>query len=210
MMMARYGIDRVRGGHYCAPAREDIEARLRAHGYWEQIRRSAMEHVSFDTRASWSDALDAFLAQALHYYDDGYTDEQREAVFLQGCRLTRYAYWHDDFEPGLDWAYWGKRGVLPVLLSFKYNRTVGSRSLRPYDVLQAAMSRTRNGAQQLHRLFLLCWQAYRPDAKPDQQVWVDARMQEMEARSDHDHRYDTFTSILLPETRSLLRARQRT
>lgn len=207
MLMARHGIDRVRGGHYCALAREDIDAALRAHGHWEHVRRSGMERVSFDTQASWSDALDAFLVQALRYYDGGYTDAQREAVFLEGCRLTRYAYWHDDFAPGLDWVYWGKRGVLPVLLSFKYDRTVGSRALRPYDVLRAALSRTRNGAQQLHRLFLLCWQAWRPDAKPEQQAWVDARVRELDARGDHDHRYDALTSILLPETRSLLRSR---
>jgi predicted GIY-YIG superfamily endonuclease len=204
-LMLRYGIDKVRGGHFSYIDQALVEAQLRARGIWERMKLTELEHRVFDTEACWSDALDGFLDTALCYYDAGAPDDQHNAIFAACYKLTRYRHWHEDFTPGLKWHFWSRKGILPILLSFKLGRPVGSGSASAYEVLAAALNRGRHGRHPLRRLFLLAWQAYQPPTTDKQAAAVNRFMEYLNDENEADPQYDIFVSVLLPETRPLLR-----
>ncbi|WP_234086828.1 GIY-YIG nuclease family protein [Azonexus sp. R2A61] len=204
-LMLRYGIDKVRGGHFSYPDQTLVETNLRGKGYWERIKQAELGCQAFDTEASWADALDRFIELAVAYYDAGAPVDQHDAIFAACYRLTRYHYWHEDFAPGLSWHFWNRKGILPVLLSFKFGRPVGSRLASAYDVLAAALNRGRDGAHPLRRLFLLAWQAYAPPTTGNQAMSVARFMEYLSEETVAECRYDAFVSVLLPEMRYLLR-----
>jgi hypothetical protein len=204
-LMLRYGIAKVRGGHFSYPDLTLVESQLRGRGHWERIKQAELGRQSFDTEASWAEALDSFIDVAVAYYDAGAPADQHDAVFAACYRLTRYRYWHEDFAPGLGWQFWNRKGILPVLLSFKLGRPVGSRLASTYDVLAAALTRGRNGTDPLRRLFLIAWQAYVPPTTGNQAAAVTRLMEYLNDRTSVDRQYDAFVSVLLPETRYLLR-----
>lgn len=204
-LMLRYGIDKVRGGHYSYVDQALVEAQLRAHGIWERVKRAELEHSAFDMETNWGDVLDRFLDTALRYYDAGAPDDQNNAVFAACYKLTRYHHWHEDFAPGLNWHFWSRKGILPILLSFKLGRTVGSGSASAYEVLAAALTRGRHGRHPLRRLFLLAWQAYQPPTTEKQAAAVNRYMEYLNDETEADRQYDMFVSVLFPETRHLLR-----
>lgn len=205
-LMIRHGIGCVRGGHFSYPDQTLVEHQLRAKGAWERVAKAKHDRAPVDTEDAWSEALDGFLETALVYYDAGSPWKMRETMFSAIYRLSRYRYWHEDFSPALGWEFWGGKGILPVLLSFKLGRTVGSKSTGPFDVLAAAMTRGSLRGYPLRRIFLLTWQAFRP-AMTDQQATTLARfMDYLNADTLYDRRFDAFVSVLFPETRSLLRS----
>ena len=204
-LMIRHGIGRVRGGPFCYPDQTLVEHQLRVNGAWERVAKAKHDRSPIDTEDAWSEALDGFVKTALAYYDAGSPWEQREAMFSAIYRLSRYRYWHEDFSPGLSWEFWGGKGILPVILSFKLGRTVGSKSAGPFDVLAAALTRGRARGYPLRRLILLTWQAFQP-AITDQQATTLARFMEyLDVDASYDRRFDAFVSVLFPETRHLLR-----
>lgn len=205
-LMVEYGIDNVRGGHFSQTETIDVEPALRAYGVWDRVKQAQFRTVALDLESSWSDALDGFLDMALRYYDAGAPAELRDEVFAAAYRLTRYRYWREAFAPTLDWAFWNPKGVLPVLLSFKLRRPVSSRLSCSYEVLAAALSRSRHGAHRLRRLFLLAWQAYQPPTTDNQAATVVRFMEYLDEATEWDRQYDDFVSVLFAETRSLLRA----
>lgn len=204
-LMLRYGMDKVRGGHFCYPDQEYVEGHLRGRGHWARIKQAQLGREAFSTEASWADALDSFLEAALRYYDAGAPADQHDAVFAACYGLTRYRYWHEDFAPGLSWHFWSRKGILPVLLSFKLGRPVGNGLASAYEVLAAALTRGRSGKHPLRRLFLLVWQAYMPETTKNQAATATRFMEYLNDGSEADRQYDAFVSVLLPETRYLLR-----
>ena len=204
-LMLRHGIDKVRGGHFCYPDLQLVESHLRGHGHWERIKRAQLEREAFSTEESWAEALDGFLEMALSYYDAGAPSDRHDDVFAACYRLTRYKHWHEDFVPGLCWQFWNRKGILPVLLSFKLGRPVGNRLATAYDVLAAALTRGQNGKHPLRRLFLLAWKTFSPETTKNQAVTVKRFFEYLSDGSDVDRQYDAFVSVLFPETRYLLR-----
>ncbi|WP_080411132.1 GIY-YIG nuclease family protein [Burkholderia ubonensis] len=204
-LMSEHGIERVRGGHFCQSDQAKIEANLRATGAWDRIKQAQAPKTAWGVDASWSDALDEFLNVAVQYYDAGAPENLRDGVFAASYRLTRYRFWREEFAPGLAWDFWSPKGVLPVLLSFKYQRPVSSRLPSSYDVLAAALNRGRGGNHPLRRLFLLTWKAYQPPTTDKQAATVERFMEYLAEDEEYDRRYDDFVSVLLPETRNLLR-----
>ena len=102
-------------------------------------------------------------------------------------------------------AFWGGKGILPVLLSFKRGRTVGSRLDGPFNVLAAALCRGKNGHHPLRRLFLKVWQTYEPPRTATQAITLEKFLTYLDEETEYDRQYDEFISVLLPETRHLLR-----
>ena len=135
---------------------------LRGHGRWERSGSAALKG-SFNTEGKLGRRLDEFLELALRYYDAGAPADLHDAVFSACYRLTRYRYWHEDFAPGLSWQFWNRKGILPVLLSFKLGRPVGNRLASVYDVLAKEHSRAGRTGRTLCRLFLKTWQTYTPE-----------------------------------------------
>ena len=204
-LMLQHGADKVRGGQYANVSQELVDIALRSHGHWDKFKRRELDRQAFESEANWGEALDDFLRVALAYYDAGAPVEQCDAVFAACYRLTRYRYWREEFAPGLSWDFWSRKGVLPILLTFKYGRVIGSRSRSPYEVLAAALTRGRQGDPTLQRLFLLAWKGYLPPARPNQAVATDRFMQCLTQPIVFDRQYDEFVSVLLPELRHLLR-----
>lgn len=204
-LILRHGLDKVRGGHFAYADQMRVEDQLRSRGIWERIKLTELDRQFVDTEARWSDALDHFLDVALRFYDAGGPKAQQDEVFAACYRLTRYRYWHEDFTPGLNWGFWNRKGILPVLLSFKLGRPVGSGLATSYDVLAAAMTRGKSGQHPLRRLFLLVWQAYQPPVTDNQVTATKRFMAYLESGDAFDRQYDAWVSILLPETRHLLR-----
>lgn len=204
-LMSRHGIDKVRGGHFCYLDQELVEYHLRRCGQWERIKQAQLGREAVNSEASWAEALDGFLEVVLNYYDAGAPADRHDAVFAACYRLTRYRYWHEDFAPGLSWQFWNRKGILPVLLSFRLGRPVGNSLASAYDVLAAALTRGRNGKHPLRRLFLLAWQAYMPETTKNQAVTAGRFMEYLSDGTEADRQYDAFVSVLLPETRHLLR-----
>ncbi|CAB3754820.1 MULTISPECIES: GIY-YIG nuclease family protein [Burkholderia] len=205
-LMSEHGIERVRGGHFCKIDQAGTEADLRAKGGWDRIKQAQARKTAWGSDASWSDALDAFVNIAVQYYDAGAPENLRDDVFAAAYRLTRYRFWREEFAPGLAWDFWNPKGILPVLLSFKLRRPVSSGLPSSYDVLAAALNRGRGGKHPLRRLFLLAWKAYRPPTTDKQDIAVDRFLEYLANDEEYDRGYDDFVSVLLPETRNLLRA----
>ncbi|MBA4192349.1 MAG: hypothetical protein C0467_30630, partial [Planctomycetaceae bacterium] len=172
---------------------------------WQAIKQKTYDRQYFALDSNWSDALDSFLMRALTYHDSGAPKELADDLFTEGYKLTRYRYWSEDFAPGLSWHFWGRKGILPVLLSFKYGRTIGSHLAGPFDVLAAALTRGQGKGYPLRRLFLLAWQTYLPPVTRTQAITLKRFMDYLDDGTTYDCQYDPFVSILLPETRHLLR-----
>lgn len=204
-LMIRHGIDYVRGGHFCYLEKAIVEHHLYQKGAWERIVKAKYDKEQLDTEKGWAEALDDVLGEALAYYDAGAPLDQREAVFAAICRLSRYCYWHSDYSPALNREFWDVKGVLPVLLSFKLGRPVGSKLAGPFDILAAALNRGRNGTHPLRRLFLLAWQAYTPTITDRQAATLSRFMTYLDAEIGFDGKYDAFVAVLFPETRHLFR-----
>ena len=204
ILMLKHGISKVRGGYYTQTEQRLVEVQLRAHGAWERIKQVELGKKAFNYELSWDDALDNFLDVALKYYDEGSPEHMHETVFATFFSLTRYPYWDDIFAPCLGWSFWSKKGILPVLLSFKHARTVGSKLPSAYDVLAAALNRGKNGKHPLRRLFLLGWRSFQPPTTDKQAETVIRFMSYLDEGTEFDRQYDAFVSILFPEMRALL------
>lgn len=204
-LMLRHGRDKVRGGQYANVSQELVDKTLRYRGHWEKLKRRELDRQAFESEGSWAEALDDFLKVALAYYDAGAPADHCDAVFAACYRLTRYRYWREEFAPALSGDFWSKKGVLPVLLTFRYGRVIGSRSKSPLDVLAAALTRGRRNEPSLQRLFLLAWKGCLPPVSPNQAATVDRFMQYLAQPIAFDRQYDEFVSVLLPELRHLLR-----
>lgn len=200
--MELFGRHRVRGGQYCMLDQAAVDAALVRQGHWERVERATLASRSFDLQDSWDSALEHVVAMALKYYASPGADT-RDVLFSALYTLTRYRFWHHDFDAALDSAYWDRAGILPVLLSFRDDRPVASQCKDAYSVLAAAMTRTRRNGPHFHHLFLHGWTAFAPSATDAQHAritqWIDALLVES------DRRYDEFTAILLPRMRYLLR-----
>lgn len=206
-VMLKYGIDKVRGGQYIFVSKTRLQEHLISKGHWARLKKNELDKLPFiNTEDSWSEALERFLSTMLNYYDNGALKERREDLFFSCYSLTRYHYWRSDFEPGLSNTFWDLKGVLPVLLTFKHKRVIGSGSVSPYEVLAAALMRGTQGNHPLRRIFLLAWRFYRPAATENQLVTVERFMKYLDDDSCVENKYDSFVSVLLPELRHLLRS----
>lgn len=201
-MMEQFGRERVRGGKYCMLDQAEVDATLIQQGQWEIVERAALGRRSYELQGHWDTALDNVLTVALQHYQSPSTDS-RERLFAAMYGLTRYRFWHADFDEALDAAYWDEKGILPVLLSFRDNRPVASNCQDAFCVLGAAMSRTRRHGPPLHHLFMFGWTAFVPSCTSVQEL--KAAQWQRALPKDRDRRYDEFTSILLPKMRYLLR-----
>lgn len=201
--MAQFGRRHVRGGQYCAIDQAEIDAVLLRHGHWDRIERAALERRDYLLQSSWHDALERLLTLAQRYYLAP-SDATREALFSALYGLTRYQFWHSDFEAALDSAYWSEHGILPVLLSFRYNRPLASQCQHAFCVLAGAMQRRRRNGPAQHHLFLSAWTAFKPPATAAQEVKIAQWRGALPA--ERDRRYDEFTAVLLPQMRYLLRS----
>lgn len=204
ILMLKHGINKVRGGYYTQREQSLVEVQLRAHGAWERIKQAKLGKRAFNYELNWSDALDNFLNVALNYYDEDSPEKTHETIFATFFSLTRYPYWDEAFSPCLGWSFWNQKGILPVLLSFKHARTVGSKLPSAYDVLAAALNRGKNGKHPLRRLFLLGWRSFQPPTTDKQAETVTRFMSYLDEGTEFDRQYDAFVSILFPEMRSLL------
>lgn len=204
-LMLQHGADKVRGGQYIFASQELVDTALRSHGHWHRFRRRDLDRQAFESQASWGEALDDFLKVALAYYEAGAPADQHDVVFAACYRLTKYRYWREEFAPGLSWHFWNRKGVLPVLLTFRHDRVIASRSNSPYEVLAAALNRGRRNEPTLRRLFLLAWRGYLPAVTSNQAVSVERFMRHLTQEAIFDNQYDEFVSVLLPELRHLLR-----
>lgn len=205
-LMERYGIERVRGGRYTVLQQELVERTLKSHNVWDRVNQAELRSKGFDTQTSWGDAVDDFLAKALGYYDSDAPKDQVPDVFSACYRLTRYRQWREDYMPGLSWEFWNAKGILPVLLSFRLARPVASGVSTPFEVLAAALTRGKNGTHPLRRLFLLAWRAFRAPTTDNQSKTIARFMNYLENACAYDDQYDSFVSMLFPETRHLLRS----
>jgi len=206
ILMMEHGVERVRGGHFSNVDLPAAEYALRTLGHWERVKKAALDHTAVSIEASWADALDGFLETALHHYDNE-NSRSDEAIFAACYGLTRHRYWHEDFAPALNRDFWGAKGVLPVLLTFKLGRPVASGLRTPCDVLAAALTRGRGGHHPMRRLFLLAWQAFQPPAGTAQERTIERFMTYLSDESEAVRDYDAFVSVLFPITRHLLRCR---
>ena len=205
--MASYGKHNVRGGHFSFVNDNAVDVAIWGRGAASQLMQHKLQTVGMDVDAPWSVAIDSFLDSALEYYDEGGPEPLREVVFAKVFRLTRYAYWRESFSPCLSAAFWGPKGVLPVLLSFKLGRPVASKHKYVYDVLASAMSRGRNGLHPHRNLYLKVWQAYDPQVTNNQVPVVARLMQQLNPAEKWDHQFNDGVSVFLPETRQLLRCK---
>ncbi|QCR36972.1 GIY-YIG nuclease family protein [Nissabacter sp. SGAir0207] len=203
-LMIQYGIDKVRGGCYTNIEQKLVEKHLIAHGAWERIMQSKFARHPNVYEGSWENALERFLDDALCYYDAGSPENMHEIVFKSLFSLTQYSYWNEAFAPCLSWEFWNKKGILPVLLSFKYARTVGSRLPSAYDVLAAALNRGESNQYPLRRLFLLGWQSFQPQTTDKQAKTIIRFMTYLNENAKFERKYDAFVSVLFPEMRTIL------
>lgn len=201
-IMEQFGRQRVRGGQYCMLDQEEVDAALMRQGHWRRVELAALKRGIYEVQDSWCGALNNVLKLALQYYESS-SSKQRDALFLALYGLTRYKYWRKEYDAALDNSYWDEKGVLPILLSFRENRVVVSNCQDTFCVLSGAMARRRQNGSSLHHLFLFGWTAFVPSATAVQLVRIDQWMRALPP--ERDHRYDDFTSILLPEMRYLLR-----
>ena len=95
--------------------------------------------------------------------------------------------------------------MLPVLLSFRLGRPVGSKYKFVYDVLASSMMRGRDGRHPHRHRYLKVWQSYNPEVTKNQAPIVAKQLQLLEQPEEWDHQFDEIVSILMPETRNLLR-----
>lgn len=167
-VMMTHGVERVRGGHFCMLSQVEVERLLNKREALTRIRAARLDRSKLGDLSTWQLAIEHFLATALHYYDSGAPPEMRDQVFSAAFQLTRYSFWRESFAPGLSWAFWGPKGVLPVLLTFQEGRPVASKLSMPYEVLATAITRGDRRYMPFRRLFLLSWLAFLPPSTDKQ------------------------------------------
>ncbi|MBV6320356.1 hypothetical protein [Duganella violaceipulchra] len=200
--MEQFGRQRVRGGQYCTLDQAEVDAALVRQGQWEGVERAALSRRSYELQDSWHAALDNVLRLALRFYEST-SASPRDELFSAMYGLTRYRFWHSDFDAALDSAFWDEKGILPVLLSFRDNRPMASQCEDAFCVLGGAMTRSRRNGPPFHHLFLFGWTAFVPSATAAQTAKIEQWLHALPA--ERDRRYDEFTAILLPQMRYLLR-----
>lgn len=201
-LMRQHGIDRVRGGCYAYCDQGVVESLLRSHGHWQSIK--AMHYSTAESAADskWDVEIQCFINAARAYYCNGCPEGSAEHVFQSLFNLTKYRFWRDGFEPCLDWKFWGKKGVLKTLLSFKENTPIGFKYKYPWDVLALALNNPPS--HPLPRLALIAWDAYCPEITANQEKSLVKKREMFCSSLDADRKYDEFVSVLLPELRSRL------
>lgn len=205
-MMVKHGWRKVRGGHFCRIEESALEGDLRAYGVWDTVfQANTRAPLPQNKSVPWSTAIEGVLEQSKRYHIDNCPPEQREQLLESYMALRRYSQWNEDFAPALNCAFWDKKGILPVLLSIRDGYPIGSKLQDVFAVLCAALQRGRKGERPWNRLFLLTWQAFKPDALPHQQERVDQWIRELDPYACHDKNYDPFVTVAFPETRWLLR-----
>ncbi|WP_241047880.1 GIY-YIG nuclease family protein [Achromobacter xylosoxidans] len=206
MLMGECGREKVRGGRYTQRDEAWTTPALKAHGHWERIQSAHLNRKAINTDDSWNDAVNDFLTIAIAYHDSEPADQQDENMYAAAHRLTRYREWRTAFDPMLNIRFWGRKlSILPVLLSIKLHRPVGSMVPTAYDVLANAMIRTRHGAAGVRHLYLHAWQTYQPEITPNQEKAIASFIQALAAPHERDHQYDEIVSVLFPECRARLR-----
>lgn len=201
-LMIRHGLANVRGGHYCALNETSIELPLKAHGHWDRIRQSSLggQRVASDWHAAVAKVLE--LAEIFHDGNCARTDGDQ--LLLQLLAMKTHRHWHADFDPALKEAFWGRRGLLTILLGFKLNRVVGYKLKDLFSVLATALQRGHGGNCPWSHLFFAGWDAFKPSASASQEAAVEV-LRAKHAASTRDTQFDAFTSILFPELRWRLR-----
>lgn len=114
--------------------------------------------------------------------------------------LREHQHWRPDLQPALEEKFWGAKGVLRVLLSIRYNRVIGFKLQDVFAVLTSGMQMGRGALQPWTHLFLIAWDAYRPNATDAQHQRVEYFSEDPSQRVP-DRRYDPFVSLLFPEMR---------
>ena len=202
-LMLRHGTERIRGGCYCQCDQQATDQLLRSHGHWQSIKAKQYSAIDLTSDQSWDEAIQHFLNTARAYYVEGFPPEKVESVFLALFKLTQYRFWRESFEPCLHWGFWGKKGVLKTLLTFKENQPIGFKFKYPFEVLALALQKGVN--HPLPRLALIAWDAYCPSMTESQAKTLTIKRKCFEDLSGADRRYDDFLSILIPGIRHRLR-----
>lgn len=201
-MMIEHGWKRVRGGFFCAVDDKDVEAQLRSHGHWDRVLQSTLAPAQ--SPSDWATAMQTLLPLAEGYHAANASDAARDQLLAHLMGLREHRHWRPDLEPALEEKFWGAKGVLRVLLSIRCNRVIGFKLQDVFAVLCSGMQMGRGAAQPWTHLFLIAWDAYRPNATNAQHQ----RVEDLAAGSSQrvpDRRYDPFVSLLFPEMRWRLR-----
>lgn len=204
-LMVRLGVEHVRGGHFCSLSPEAVERELRARGQWSAVQLAQLDRRVEDAQSDWNRDLQAFTDQVVAFHDGGGGPDLETSVFQAGLKLTRSRYWRDSYAPCLGLDFWGRKGVLPVLLTFQLDRAVGSGLSWPFEVLQAALQRGRQGRRPFAWLFLTAWEAFAPKATDHQVASAKRLPTAAQFNEDRDRTFDDFLSVLLPQLRHQLR-----
>lgn len=205
-LMLRHGLENVRGGHFCAVSPQHVELALRSHGRWDAWRLAQLRAAPAQEQHNWDQDVRNFLQLIIQFHDrDDRTAEGEAAVYMAGLKLTRSRYWRDSFAPCLGAHFWGRKGVLPVLLSFALQRPVGCRLVHPYEVLAAALTRGREGDRPHKWLFLAGWETFCPPTTPRQALSVQRWLEADRAEGQRDTQFDDLLTVLLPALRHRLR-----
>lgn len=201
-LMVEHGWQRVRGGFFCNIDEAQVESALRAHGHWMRVLQASVGEVQPAT--DWADSLADVVRLSLEFHDGGCTAEARGALMARLMSLRAHHHWRPDLDPGLEEQYWGRKGLMRGLLTLHANRMVGYKLQDAFAVLHCGMQMGTPGVQPWRHLFLAAWEAYRPNATPDQDARVEAYIADPSPRNP-DRRYDEITAMLFPETRWRLR-----
>jgi predicted GIY-YIG superfamily endonuclease len=201
-VMAQHGLRKVRGGHFCNTEDAEVESALRAHDHLDWVRQA--EAPIQEPVRDWTLAGDDALRVVEAYHDGGWDREQAHIVLTHLLAMKAHRHWRPDLDPGLKEQFWGRKGLLPVLLTFKRNRVLGSGSHDPFAVLAAALQRGRGGNCPWSHLFLGAWEVFKPAATAKNEGQV-RQLREKHSADVLDCQYDPIVSILLPQMRWILR-----
>lgn len=140
-LMIQYGLANVRGGHYCNLDEASLEPALKAHGHWDRIRQASLKvHESLQ---DWHSAAGTVLELAQVFHSQGCDRTLGDRLLLQLLAMKAHRHWHPDFEPALKEAFWGRKGLLPILLGFN---SIASSAPSCRTVLQSWQSRCSEDA----------------------------------------------------------------
>lgn len=201
-IMIERGWQKVRGGFFCALDDKDVEAQLRSHGHWDRVLQSTLAPAQ--PPSDWATAMQTLLTLAEAYHAASASDAARAPLLAHLLGLREHHHWRPDLEAALEEKFWGAKGVLRVLLSIRCNRVIGFKLQDVFAVLCSGMQMGRGAAQPWTHLFLIAWDAYRPDATDAQHQRVEDFAADSSQRVP-DRRYDPFVSLLFPEMRWHLR-----
>lgn len=197
-MMVQHGMAKVRGGHYCAVDPDLNEAPLRAHGHYDRIRQTSLAGQA--CVEDWDAAAVALLDLAHEFQRQDCPNAMGDRVLLHLLAMKAHRHWAPEFDPALNEVFWGRKGLLAVILGFKLNRVLGYRLTDNFAVLANALQRGRGGDCPWSHLFLAAWDAFTPSANDAQIAKVES-LRVKHAASTRDRQYDPFASVLFPELR---------